>query len=70
MTHGEMCTTSIESQTVMIARLTVMSGMDPHKTSGTWVGLLWLGKFWSVLLVRSILHSGLCGVIDVPLSRC
>jgi hypothetical protein len=54
----------------MIAMLTVMSGMDPHMISGTWVGLVWLGQFWSVLLVRSILHSGLCGVIDVPLLRC
>jgi hypothetical protein len=54
----------------MIAILIVMSGMDPHMISGTWVGLVWLGQFWSVLLVRSILHSGLCGVIDVPLLRC
>jgi hypothetical protein len=65
-----MCTTSAESQTVMTVMLTVMSGMDPHMISGTWVGLVWLGQFWSVLFVRSILHSGLCGVIDVSLSRC
>jgi hypothetical protein len=46
-----MCTTSVESQIIMTAMLTVMSAMDPH-------------------MVRLILHSGLCGVIDVPLSRC
>jgi hypothetical protein len=65
-----MCTTSAESQTVMTVMLTVMSGMDPHMISGTWVGLVWLGQFWSILFVRSILRSGLCGVIDVPLLRC
>jgi hypothetical protein len=65
-----MCTSSAESETIMTAMLTVMSAMDPHMISGTWVGLAWLGLFWSVLLVRLILHSGLYGVIDVPLSRC
>jgi hypothetical protein len=30
-----MCTTSIESQTIMTAVLTIMSGMDPHMISGT-----------------------------------
>jgi hypothetical protein len=30
-----MCTTSTESQTVMTAVLTVMSGMDSHMISGT-----------------------------------
>jgi hypothetical protein len=69
-TDGEMCTTSVESQTVMTAVLTVMSDMDPHMISGTWVGLVWLGQFWSVLLVRSIIHTGLCGVNDVMLLRC
>jgi hypothetical protein len=69
-TDGEMCTTSVESQTVMTVVLTVMRGMDPHMISGTWVGLVWLGLFWSNLLVRLILRSGLCGVIDVSLSRC
>jgi hypothetical protein len=64
------CTTSAESQTVMTVVLTIMSGIDPHIISGTWVELVWLGQFWSVLLVRSILHSGLCCVIDVPLLRC
>jgi hypothetical protein len=28
-------TTSVECKTVIIAMLTVMSGMDPHKISGT-----------------------------------
>jgi hypothetical protein len=64
------CTTSAESQTVMTVVLTVMRGMDPHMISGTWVGLVWLGLLWSSFLVRLILRSGLCGVIDVSLSRC
>jgi hypothetical protein len=45
-------TTSAKSQTVMTAVLTVMSGMDSHMISGTWVELVWLGQFWLVLLVR------------------
>jgi hypothetical protein len=53
-----MCTISVEIQTVMTVVLTIMNGMDPHLISGSWVGLVWLGQFWSVLL------------IDVPLSRC
>jgi hypothetical protein len=65
-----MRTTSVESQTIMTVMLTVMSGTYPHMISGTCVGLVWLGQFWLVLLVRSILHSGLCGVIDLPLLRC
>jgi hypothetical protein len=65
-----MCTTSVESQTIMTVMLMVMSGIDPNMISGTWVGLVWVGQFWSALLVRSILCSGLYGVIDVPLSRC
>jgi hypothetical protein len=39
----EMCTTSIECKTVISAVLMVMSGMDPHMISGTWVGLVELG---------------------------
>jgi hypothetical protein len=35
-----MCTTSTECKTVITAMLTVMSGMDPHMISGTWVGLV------------------------------
>jgi hypothetical protein len=50
----------------MIAMLTVMSGMDSHMISGN---LGWFGLVGLVLLVRSILHSGLCGVIDVLLLR-
>jgi hypothetical protein len=30
-----LCTTSIESQTIIIAVLTVLSSMDPHMTRGT-----------------------------------
>jgi hypothetical protein len=62
-----MCTTSAESQTLMTTMLTVKSGMDPHMISGN------LGRFGLVglaLLVRLILRSGLCGVIDVPVLRC
>jgi hypothetical protein len=65
----EMCTTSVESQTVMTVILMVMNGMDPHMISGTWVQLVWLGQFWPILLVRSILHSGLCDLIDVLFLR-
>jgi hypothetical protein len=35
-----MCTTSAECKTIITAVLTVMSGMDPHMSSGTRVGLL------------------------------
>jgi hypothetical protein len=35
-----MCTTSIECKTIITAVLTVMSGMDPHMISGTWVELI------------------------------
>jgi hypothetical protein len=65
MTHGD-CVGPLQSQTVMIAMLTVMSGMDSHMISGN---LGWFGLVGLVLLVRSILHSGLCGVIDVLLLR-
>jgi hypothetical protein len=59
-----MCTTFAECKTIITAVLTVMSGTDPHKISGTRAGLVELG------LVKSVLRSGLCGVIDVLLSRC
>jgi hypothetical protein len=38
-----MCTTSAECKAVITAVLTVMSGMDPHIISETWVGLVELG---------------------------
>jgi hypothetical protein len=42
-----MCTTSVECKTVIIAVLTVMSGMDPHMISGnTGLGLVWVGLVW------------------------
>jgi hypothetical protein len=62
----EMCTTSIECKTVITVVLTVMSSMDPHMISGN------LGRFGLIELVplaRSIIYSGLYGVIDVPLLR-
>jgi hypothetical protein len=37
------CTTSTECKTIITAVLTVMSSMDPHMISGTWVGLVELG---------------------------
>jgi hypothetical protein len=63
-----MCTTSAECKTVITVVLTVMSGMDPHMISGTWVGMVELGLI--SLVGRSILHSGLCSVIDVHFLRC
>jgi hypothetical protein len=62
-----MCTNSAECKTVITVVLTVMSGMDPHMISGN------LGRFGFVGLVplaRSILCSGLYGVIDASLLRC
>jgi hypothetical protein len=38
-----MCTTSGECKTIITTVLTVMSGMDPHMISGSWVGLVGLG---------------------------
>jgi hypothetical protein len=37
------CTTSTECKAVIIAVLMVMSGMDPHMISRTWVGLVGFG---------------------------
>jgi hypothetical protein len=37
-----MWTTSAECKTVITVMLTVVSGMDPHMISGTWVGLVGL----------------------------
>jgi hypothetical protein len=34
------CTTSAECKTIITAVLMVMSSMDPHMISGTWVGLI------------------------------
>jgi hypothetical protein len=51
----------------MTVVLTIKSDMEPHMISGN------LGRFGLVglvLLVRSILRSGLYGVIDVLLLRC
>jgi hypothetical protein len=65
-----MCTISAECKTVIIAVLTVMSGMDPHMISGTWdgFGLVSFGLTESSMvspLVKSTLRNGLCGVIEV-----
>jgi hypothetical protein len=35
-----MCTTYVVCKTVITIVLTIMSGMDPHMISGTWVGLV------------------------------
>jgi hypothetical protein len=60
------CTTFTECKTVITVVLMVMSGMDPHMISGN---LGWCGLVGLVLLARSILYSGLYGVIDVLLLR-
>jgi hypothetical protein len=61
-----MCTTFAKCKTVITTMLMVMSDMDPHMISGNRCrfGLIGLVPF-----ARSILCSGLCGVINVPLSR-
>jgi hypothetical protein len=46
-----MCTTSAECKTVIPVVLMVMSGMDPHMISGTWVELVELGLVSLVDLV-------------------
>jgi hypothetical protein len=40
MTHGEMCTTSVECRTVMTVMLMVISDMDPHTIRVTWIGMV------------------------------
>jgi hypothetical protein len=57
-----MCTTFVECKVVLIAVLTVMSGMDPHTISGTW-DLVWL----SLGLVLSKWVSLGCGSVTVIL---
>jgi hypothetical protein len=49
------CTTSVESKTVITTVLTIMSGMDPHMISAIWDG------FWLSLLL---------GCVDVGLLGC
>jgi hypothetical protein len=50
------CTTSAECKTVIIAVLTVMSGMDPHmirwNLRWVWFGLVWFGWFVEVDFIR------------------
>jgi hypothetical protein len=38
--NNQVCTTSAECRTVMIAVLIVMSGMDPHTIRVTWIGMV------------------------------
>jgi hypothetical protein len=57
-----MCTTSAECKTVITTVLMVMSGMDPHMISGTWVGLV--ESDMVSLLIRLTLCNGLCSVIE------
>jgi hypothetical protein len=61
----EMCTTSIESRTIMTAVLTIMSGMDPHTISRNMVEFGYQLGVWVVLLFGSIYHNGFCGMVDV-----
>ena len=58
-----MCTTSAECKTVIIAVLTVMSGMDPHMISWN-LGWVWFGLVW---LVLSKWVSLGCGSVTVRL---
>jgi hypothetical protein len=48
------CTTSAEYKTVIIAVLTVMSGMDPHMISWNlrWVWFVWFGWLVEVDFIR------------------
>jgi hypothetical protein len=48
-----MCTTSIECKIVITVVLTVISSMDPHKISETWVRLVELGLVSLIWLGRS-----------------
>jgi hypothetical protein len=52
------CTASAECKTIIIAVLTVMSGMDPHMISGNprfgWVALIGLSK-WILLGCGSVM---------------
>jgi hypothetical protein len=59
------CTTSAECKTVITAVLTVMSDMDPHMISGTWVGFGLAESSMFNPLVKLTLRNGLCGVIEV-----
>jgi hypothetical protein len=61
-----MCTTSAKCKTVMTAMLTIMSGMDPHTITETWigmVGMLGVGQ----LFFKPDCRNGLCGRFDVAL---
>jgi hypothetical protein len=55
-----MCTTSVKCKTVILAMLTVMSGMDPNMISGTWDGFL--VKSWAGLcqsgFIRLLIDHG------------
>jgi hypothetical protein len=63
-----MCTTSAECKTVIIAILTVMSGMDPHMISGTQVGLVELCLVSLVRLVDPLqwtMRCNRCPIFEV-----
>jgi hypothetical protein len=57
------CTTSVEWKTVITVVLTVMSGMDPHKISGTW------DEFWLSLRLGCV-EVGLLGCGSVMVRLC
>jgi hypothetical protein len=57
-----MCTTSAECKTIITVVLTVVSGMDPHMISETWVGLVESGMV--SLMIMLTLRNGLCSVIE------
>jgi hypothetical protein len=60
-----MCTTSVECKTIIIAVLTVMSGMDPHMISGNPRSGFGLDRFCLVGLSKWILLG--CGSVTVRL---
>jgi hypothetical protein len=57
-----MCTTFVECKAILIAVLTVMSGMDPHTISETW-DLVWLSP--ELVFSKCVLLG--CGSVTVIL---
>jgi hypothetical protein len=59
-----MCAISVECRTVMIAVLTVLSGMNPHTIRVTWFGVVGMLEWLVSLLFRLNYRSELCGRFD------
>jgi hypothetical protein len=56
-----MCTTSAECKTVMTAVLMIMSGMDPHTITETWIGMVGCWELVSCSLRQTIALDSLVG---------